>query len=385
MKSATKITLPHWIPQAALIKLFKALGSENTLMVGGCVRNSVLNTVETDIDIATKLTPEVIVQKSEQAGFKTIPTGIDHGTVMVVVDDVPFEVTSLRRDVETDGRHAKVEFSDSWHEDATRRDFTMNALYMDLQGNVFDPLGEGIDDLKQNLVKFVGEPIQRIAEDYLRILRFFRFYAQYGAGELDVDGLQACSKVGDKVVTLSRERITQELLKIINTDKAPDVLKMMFDHGVLDDLPNANYDGDTQARLIDFQNQYDVLNVMSRLFVLGGNTPNLFEKYLRLSHAQMKFLIKLEMATNQEFYADEKAVKKALFYHGNDLLVQGYLLACSIRGEVVDQTMFEILKNWQAPECPITGEALLAEGFQTGPELGIELKRRTEEWLESVI
>jgi len=174
-------------------------------------------------------------------------------------------------------------------------------------------------------------------------------------------------------------------LKIIDADRAPEILRVMFDHGVLDDMPNENYDEETLGKLIDFQNEQGDNNTMSRLFVLGGNKPNLFEKYLRLSHAQMKFLIKLEMATNPEFYADEKAIKKAIFYHDNELLIQGYLLLCATKSVAIDKALFDILKNWQAPICPITGETLLAEGFQTGPELGIELKRRTEEWLEAVI
>lgn len=389
MKAVIKIPHPDWLPLSELTKIFDVLGTDTVRLVGGCVRNAIIEGQETDIDLATTLTPEKVVQKCKEAQLKTVPIGIDHGTVMVVVNEIPFEVTTLRRDVETDGRHATVAFSDGWPkgiiEDACRRDFTMNALYMDLEGNVFDPLGSGIEDLKTRLVIFVGEPAKRIAEDYLRILRFFRFHAQYGAGDIDAEGLKACVDAGDQIETLSRERITQEFLKILSTDRSPDILKIMFDHGVLDDMPNENYDGDILSRLIDFQNEQGVQNNMSRLFVLGGNKPNLFEKYLRLSHAQMKFLIKLEMATNPEFYADEKAIKKAIFYHGNELLVQGYLLGCAIRGNHANETLFDVLKNWQAQTCPITGETLLAEGFQTGPELGIELKRRTEEWLEESI
>jgi len=385
MKSVTQISLPEWFPRIELSELFDVLGVTNVLMVGGCVRNACIDGPETDIDLATTLKPEEVVKKCQAGGFKTIPTGIDHGTIMVVVNDVPFEVTTLRRDLETDGRHAKVEFSDSWYEDACRRDFTMNALYMDLDGNVFDPLSKGVDDLKQRAVKFVGDPAQRITEDYLRILRFFRFHAQYGAGGIEPEGLKACVDVADKIETLSRERITQEFLKIVDANRAPEILRVMFDHGVLHDLPNENFDDETLVRLIKYQNEHGVNNTMSRLFILGGNKPNLFEKYLRLSHAQMKFLIKLEMATNKILYANEKAIKKAIFYHGNELLIQGYLLLCAIQGQMVDKGMFDVLKKWQAPECPITGETLLAEGFQTGPELGAELKRRTEEWLEDII
>lgn len=384
MDIAHKVTVPEWVVTPELQNLFEVLGSEACLLVGGCVRNAVMSAPKTDIDIATVLTPEQVIEKCEAAGIKTLPIGIDHGTVMAVIDDEQFEITTLRCDVETDGRHAKVEFSESWLEDAKRRDFTMNALYMDLGGNVYDPLGMGIDDAKAYAVKFVGEPRKRIEEDYLRILRFFRFQAQYGQGVMEAAGLAACRAAADKIETLSRERVTQEFLKIIATHKAADILSVMFDNDVLKDFPHENYKTEILSRLIESQKEYVALNILSRLFVLGGNKPGLFEKYLRLSHDQKKFLIKLEMATDKKLYSDKKALKKAIFYHGNDLLLQGYLLILSIEKKQADAGLLEILKNWQAPDCPVTGEALLAEGFQTGPELGQELKRRIEEWLETI-
>lgn len=384
METALTIELPPWIITSELKQIFDVLGEGNALLVGGCVRNAVLEVQKTDIDIATTHKPETVVDLCDRANIKTVPIGIDHGTVMAVMNDQSFEITTLRKDIETDGRHAQVEFCDDWLEDAKRRDFTMNTLYMNMNGDVFDPLECGLDDLQKRHVIFVGDADERIAEDYLRILRFFRFHAQYGEGKVDEAGLQACTIAADKIDTLSRERITQEFLKILATDHAADVLGTMFDNSIMSDLPNEKYDANILRHLISNQKEQGALNLMSRLFVLGGNKPNLFEKYLRLSHEQKKFLIKLEMATDEKLYENDKALKKAIFYHGNDLLVQGYFLLHAIKGERPDSAQLLILQNWQAPECPITGDTLIAEGFQTGPELGLELKRRTEEWLEEI-
>ncbi len=380
-----KIDFPAWIDVQTLETLFNVLGDDTTRLVGGCVRNAIIDGPVTDIDLATMLTPDDVMAHCDKAGMKIVPTGIDHGTVMAVIAGQCFEITTLRQDVETDGRHANVEFTDDWRADAARRDFTMNTLYMDLAGNVFDPLGQGIADLKARRVRFVGDPAKRVEEDYLRILRFFRFQAQYGAGAIDIEALQACVQAAQQIETLSLERITQEFLKIIATDKAADILMVMFENNILDDLPHEEYAPKTLSRLIHIQKQQNEPNTLSRLFIIGGNKPCFFEKYLRLSHVQKKFLIKLDMATNKSFFDNEKDLKKAIFYHGNDVLVQGYLLRCAIEGKKIDTGFFNILKNWRAPTCPVTGESLIAEGYQTGPELGQELERRVEEWLEAVI
>lgn len=380
-----KINIPNWIDIEALKHLFEVLGEGTTRLAGGAVRNAIMNTSTTDIDLATILTPDQVIKHCEGAGIKTILTGIDHGTITIVMKGQNFEITTLRKDVKTDGRHAEIQFTDDWLEDAKRRDFTMNALYMDLDGTIYDPLGLGLADVKAKKIQFVGDPAKRIAEDYLRILRFFRFYTQYEAGSPNEEALNACKNAAQHIETLSRERVTQEFLKIIATNKAADVLTAMFGCGVLKDLPNAQYDSETLDRLIALQKEQGAFHAMPRLYVLGGNKPSLFDEYLRLSHAQKKFLIKLGMATSKSFFENEKELKKAIFYHGNDLLIQGYILLCAIENDKIDTQFFNILKNWQAPKCPITGEALLAEGYQTGPELGQELNRRVEEWLEGVI
>ncbi len=386
MKVELTLPPPLWMQDETTQIIMRVLNTENdepqTLFVGGCVRNWILNKEVHDIDLATKYTPEVVVEKLKQADIKVIPTGIDHGTVTAVLNGKPFEITTLRHDVATDGRHAEVCFTDDWLEDAKRRDFTMNTLLADISGNIYDLLGRGIEDTKARHVVFVGDAATRIREDYLRILRFFRFHAFYGHGEMNEEALKACQLAVDKISSLSLERVSSEFLKILGVDHATEILTTMFDNKILEDLSAKNYQPKILEKLCAAQLEHNAINVETRLFVLAGNKASLFDDYLRLSHAQKKFIIKLEMVAGIEFYEDEKALKKAIFYHGNDLLLQGYLLNIA-KGEVKeDAKMIKVLKNWQAPKCPINGETLMKEGFVTGPDLGIELKRRTEEWLE---
>ncbi len=387
LEIAKQINVPKWVDQEPVKELMNVLGvsDKHALFVGGSVRNQLLNKPVEDIDIATVFKPNEILDKLKANNIKAIPTGIDHGTVTAVIEGQSFEITTLRHDIETDGRHADVAFTDDWVQDAQRRDFTMNTLLMDMDGNIYDPLGSGIEDLEARQVKFVGQARQRIEEDYLRILRFFRFHAFYGQGEMDSDALQACADAASTILTLSRERITSEFLKILSVDEAPQILRTMFDHNILKDIADKNYQPDCLKRLCALQVSEAAINVMSRLYVLNGNQPKFHDDILRLTHKQKNFLVKLVMATRSELFSDEKSLKKAIFYHGNDLMLQGYLIYLAQENLASDQALLEILKNWQAPECPITGDALIAEGYVTGPDLGQEFERRREEWLDSVI
>ncbi|HPD82372.1 MAG: CCA tRNA nucleotidyltransferase [Alphaproteobacteria bacterium] len=379
-----KIGPPEWMIESKTQKLMEVIGGRerHSLFVGGCVRNQLLNKAVEDIDIATQLSPQDVIKKLKAVDIKAIPTGIDHGTVTAVVEGKPFEITTLRNDVVTDGRHAEVAFTEDWFEDAKRRDFTMNTLLADIEGNIYDPTGQGLENLKERRVVFVGDPAARIAEDYLRILRFFRFHAFYGEGDMDQEALRACQNAAHHVKTLSRERITSEFLKILSAEKAIQILQVMFDCNVLMELRDKNYQDAMLRKLCVLQFENNTVELMARLFILGGNKARFYEDILRLTHAQKNFLVKLEMAFNLALYVDEKALKKAIFYNGNALLVQGYLLLVAADKIKRDDSLLHILQNWQAPKCPITGDMLIAEGYVTGPDLGIELARRQEEWLE---
>ena len=389
MKSILALPSQPWLGNPAskkIMDLFNHEGGEpQALFVGGCVRNGVLGEPVEDIDIATKHLPDAVMEILQNAGVKVIPTGIDHGTVTAVIEECHFEITTLRYDAETDGRHAKVGYTDSWIEDAKRRDFTMNTLLADIEGNVFDPLGCGVDDTKQKRVVFVGEPASRIAEDYLRILRLFRFHAFYGEGDVDRDALRACQEAADKIGTLSRERITQEFLKILSVDNPTDIINRMFEHGVLNELAGKNYTPKIMLRFCELQKQHDAVNVLARLFVLSGCQPSTFEARLRLSHQQKNFIIKLLVASSACLFDDERALKKAIYHHGNDLMTQGYLLSVAMGSTSHDSQMVEFAQNWKAPKCPVTGDSLITEGYVTGPDLGQELKRREAEWLDEVL
>ena len=202
---------------------------------------------------------------------------------------------------------------------------------------------------------------------------------------MDDGALGACRDAADKISTLSRERIMQEFLKILSISDPTNVLKIMFDNNVVSNLADKNYQENVLQKLCVLQSEYDAVNIEARLFVLAGCQPKLFEEHMRLSHAQKNFIIKLQMASYAQLYADERALKKAIYYHGNDLMVQGYFLGVAMGQVEQSAQMIDFAQNWQAPKCPVTGATLMAEGYVTGPDLGQELKRREEEWLEDVV
>ena len=393
MKSVQKILIPSWIGEEAQ-KILKILGGDGdapkTLFVGGCVRNTMLDAAPTDIDLATQYTPDEVIEILSKENIKTIPTGIDHGTVTAVMNKTPIEITTLRKDMNTDGRHANVKFTLNYEDDAARRDFTMNALYMDLLGNVFDPTGQGVQDLNNRHIRFVGKAAERIEEDYLRILRFFRFNAQYGVDEINNDTLRICGNSANGLKQLSRERITQEFLKILRTNRAPEILDAMFGVGILEILKGSEYQSQYLQNLINIQNQHhDIIDefsiVMARYFIVSGGKAAFHDDVLLFSNAQIKFVIKLETISNEIFFQNEKTIKKTMIHHGRDVTLQGYLLLIA-QNKIADMPeMFDVITNWQIPKCPITGDTLIKEGYQTGPELGDELARRKEEWLENLL
>lgn len=287
----TKIT-GDWLNHPGTQALMQALEAAGykALLVGGCVRNALLGEPVSDIDIATDATPQTVSDIAEAAGLKTVPTGIDHGTVTVVAEGKPHEVTTFRRDVETDGRRAVVAYSTDIAEDAQRRDFTMNALYADRHGTVIDPLN-GLPDLQARRVRFVGDAETRIREDYLRILRFFRFHAAYGdpSEGLDPDGLAACAALAEGLDGISKERVTAELRKLLTArDPAPAVAAMSLSGVLARVLPGA--DPRALAPLVHLEAGHPP-HWLRRLAVLGGDTTD-----LRLSKAEARDLTALRSA-----------------------------------------------------------------------------------------
>ena len=332
------------------------------LFVGGCVRHVLTGQPVTDIDIATTHTPETVQALFKNTNVKTIPTGIDHGTLTAVINKQALEITTLRKDIETDGRRAVVAYTDDWLEDANRRDFTMNTLLMDTSGNIFDPTGQGIADLTAGKVIFVGDPKQRIAEDYLRILRFFRFHALYGQGAPDATALNACAKAAEKILTLSRERITQEIFKILNSERFVSVLNLMIENDILNIFPDADRDVLSPKQ-----------SLAAKLYTLRAD-----EKYLIIPKALKREIKAITAIMALAPLTTDHAIKTALYKQGRTATHQAYLIQTP---DPSNETL-QFIETWEIPTFPITGNDLIKNGQKPGPELGTRLKALEEEWIE---
>ena len=344
------------------------------LFVGGCVRNALMNEPVGDIDIATDARPEIVISLSKKAGFKPVPTGLEHGTVTVVADQTPHEITTFRKDIETHGRHATVAFSSDVIEDAQRRDFTMNALYATANGMVVDPLG-GIDDLRARYVRFIDDAGQRIREDYLRILRFFRFHAWYGDphGGLDAEGLAAAAEHLDGLTGLSRERIGAEILKLLSApDPALSVAAMRATGVLRAVLPGT--DDKYLAPLVHIESLFAVKpDPLRRLMCLGGENPI---ELLRMSKSQAR---RLEILRS-EVQSSKKALELG-YRFGTETGLDILLLRAAFLEQQLDQAIREDLKTGAASIYPIKAQDLMAD--YTGPALGVRLRELEQRWIDS--
>lgn len=341
--------------------------------VGGCVRNALIGAAVADIDICTDARPDRVIELSKLAGLNAIPTGIDHGTITVVADHIPHEITTFRRDVETDGRRAVVAFSDNIVEDAKRRDFTMNALYARADGTLVDPLG-GLSDLERRHVRFIEDPEQRIREDYLRILRFFRFHAWYGDPDegLDRDGLAAVAKNTAGLATLSAERIGAEMRKLLAApDPAPSVAAMQAAGVLTRILPGA--DGQKLAVLVHLEQQAGVAPLsIRRLAMIGGAEP---ESALRLSNAHSRALQVL-----QDGIGDMRPLTEVAYRHGAQVAIDLALL----RGAMFETPVVldrDALDHAESAVFPLSGRELMPEF--SGAALGKRLKQLETDWIAS--
>jgi len=365
-----------WIsaePTQAVCRMLEEAGYQ-ALFVGGCVRNALLGAPVSDIDIATDGQPETVVDLSNKAGLKPVPTGIEHGTITVVSDGVPHEVTTFREDVETFGRHATVAFSTDVVQDARRRDFTMNALYARSDGTVIDPLN-GLPDLEARRIRFIEDPVQRIREDYLRILRFFRFHAWYGdpEGGLDPDGLAAIANHVDGLSELSRERVGAEMIKLLSApDPAPSVATMRASGVLLAVLPGA--DDRALAPLVHLESEVGALpDGMRRLAVLGGDG---LQDRLRLSKAQSKCLTTLRSQVSAMCDPSELGYRYGE-KDGQDIL----LLRAALLEQPWNPADLDGLSQGAKATFPIKVADLMPE--YEGPQLGKKLNALEQRWIDS--
>jgi poly(A) polymerase len=373
-----KLDAAKWRRRRGVTRLLEALGADEglTRYVGGAVRDELLGLAVNDIDLATRIRPQEVVERLEAAGIKAVPTGIEHGTVTAVSEGQPVEVTSLRRDISTDGRRATVAFTDDWQEDAARRDFTINALSADPKtGEIFDYFA-GLDDISARRVRFIGEPLARIAEDHLRILRFFRFHARFGSGAPDAEALGACTARANDLMALSRERIADELLKLLGLPDPAPTVAIMLDctilKPVLPEIEPATLA--SLERVIAAERDARIAaDALRRFSALLPPDPLLAAKVaarLKLSNRARK---RLACAADRQLGANPEALAYRV---GVECAVDRLLLA----GEPARAAS---VINWRQPKLPIGGGTLIARGVPEGPVVARTLRQIEDRWVEA--
>ncbi len=366
-----------WLTAPDTQRVLRALADagHQAYTVGGCVRNALLGVPVADVDMATDARPEQVVEIVGAAGMKSVPTGIDHGTITVISNGIPHEVTTFRKDVATDGRRATVAFSDNIHDDALRRDFTVNALYVAADGTLTDPVG-GLPDIKARRIRFIEDAARRIEEDYLRILRFFRFYAWYGnpAEGPDPEGLAACATHVEGIARLSKERNGSEMKKLLAAPDPAPALAAMDACGAL-----AQVLAGASAQFIAPLVHLEQVNTIAprwqrRLVALGGEKP---AKALRLSKAEARDLSNIRKAMQ----SGESAAVNAYLFGGDAALDAALVTAATLGTPLPDGLAVEVARGASA-EFPLRGADLM-EKTGAGPQLGAELKRLERRWIDS--
>jgi poly(A) polymerase len=377
------------LANAAVQRIFAAIdqAGDETRIVGGAVRDSLLGRGVKEIDLATTADPELVIARAKAAGIRTIPTGVEHGTVTLLVDGDAFEVTSLRQDVETDGRRARVSFGHDFRTDALRRDFTINALFLARDGRIFDYVG-GLDDIAARRVRFIGEPAQRIREDYLRILRFFRFSAEFGTGAFDPAGVQAAMAERAGLSRLSRERVRAELLKLLAARRAAEAAQEMCDAGLLGPLlaaaPNP-----ARLRALSTVEGDAAPDPLLRLAALCVDIPEDAERLaarLRLSNAEGRRLARaasvLVTLHGRVGAPPEGELRRLLFLHGREAAADALRLAAIRASDPAQWSEAQaFLRVEPKPRLPFSGDDLIARGLVSGRAVGEALEALRRRWI----
>ncbi|TDQ86382.1 poly(A) polymerase [Dongia mobilis] len=376
------MTWPHAAGAMKVLAALKAAGGEGRL-VGGAVRDALAGRPVRDIDIATDLAPEAVMAGLEASGLRSVPTGLKHGTVTAIADHVGFEVTTLRHDVETDGRHARVAFTDDWRADAARRDLTINALFCDASGQVHDYFG-GVADLLAGRVRFVGDPAQRMDEDYLRILRFFRFHADYAAGPFDADAIAAATARRFELKRLSGERLRQETLKLLVARNGIGVWGEMLRLGFAEAyLPQAT-SLDRLAKVARLEGELglkpDPIRRLAALAITGSGP--VIGEMLKLSNAERARLDLMSAARPLINVSDPHLVRRQIHDLGNDNARDLLLVDWDDAAPDADwHRAFDIIQSWPKPTFPLAGRDLLKLGAEAGPDLGARLAALEAWWI----
>jgi len=382
----------HWMTAPQTVAVLDALEAEGgpdcARFVGGCVRNTLVGRPVDDLDIATTLTPDRVTKALTAARIRAVPTGLDHGTVTAVSDHTPHEITTLRRDVSTDGRRATVAFTDDWCEDAMRRDFTLNSLYASRDGTIFDPTGHGVADAKAGRIAFVGEPEQRLVEDHLRNLRFFRFYAWFGRGEPDTAAVAACAALKDKVDGLAAERISKELLKLLAADDPRAALRLMAGTGVLDVILKISANLERFDTLVGIE--ADQLFECDPILRLAALLPDdqvaaarLAER-LRLSNPDRDRLVAaLSPTPVLKSWMSPREIRREVYRTGRPAFRDRAKLAWAASPRTATtmqwRGMIALAEGWTPPVLPLTGKDVMNAGVPKGPLVG-QVMREVEDW-----
>jgi poly(A) polymerase len=355
------------------------------------VRNALAGRPVADVDLATDARPEEVMAAAEAAGLKAIPTGLSHGTVTVVAGEHPYEITTLRKDVETHGRHATVAFTDDWAEDARRRDFTLNALYCGADGTVLDPLG-GYPDLAARRVRFIGDARARIREDYLRILRFFRLTAEFAEGHADAEGLAACVRERAGLAILSAERVRVELLRLLAAPRGPEIAALMQDYGLLPAVLGAAPRPTLLARLAAIEAALRLApDAVLRLAALAVEIPEDAERLrdrLRLSNEQAAKLLRASWGSPDADVSPsrpEASARVYLYILGAEVYCERVLILWARSGAAPEDASWRYRSSlpdrWSIPRFPLKGADVLALGVPAGPRVGEVLRALEESWI----
>ena len=398
----TSVAHHAWFTNANLKRVMDMLNADGGegRVVGGAVRNALMGMEIGDIDIATTLLPDEVVRRAKTAGLKPIPTGIAHGTITVICNSEPFEITTLRSDEETDGRHAQVQFGTDWQVDANRRDLTINALYADKDGDVIDLVG-GLVDIEARNVRFIGDASKRIEEDHLRILRFFRFFAYYGSGRPDADGLRASARAKDSINKLSVERVWSEMKKLLGAPDPSRALLWMRQMGVLSVIfPETEKWGiDAIHGLIDSEQAFgwkpDPFLRLASIVPPDEERMRSLGNRLKMSNAEKEVLINWAKAPNIEPSLAGTALDRLLYRSGKEGIVMKLKLALSVARSTHDGSQASIEKvvgfsnllsraeKFERPNLPVNGADMINAGVAPGPEVGRILGALEEQWLSS--
>jgi len=388
--SPTATIIAPWLTSGPATRVFALLNAdgEEARIVGGAVRNALLNLPVGEIDIATTALPDEVVRRARAARIKCVPTGIEHGTVTLVIDGTPFEVTTLREDVETYGRKAKVAFGRDWARDAQRRDFTINGLSLSADGIVHDHVG-GLADIEAHRVRFIGEPARRINEDFLRILRFFRIHAAYGHGAPDRAATEACIAARDGLASLSAERVRMEMLKLVVAKGAANALLAMEDGGLLGRITGGvNYHGPF-ANMVEAERMLGfAADAVRRLGALTVATPEDAKRLsvrLRLSNAETKRLDSMGHRWWRMRQMDDEVARRRIYRLGADRYTERVMLAWARAGQDFSagrwRELATLTRRWSAPVFPLKAADFIARGLKEGPALGHVLTLAEDAWL----